>query len=172
MIFCIDISGSMCVTSEVEGKNKFKGQEKRDKKNKELLVHGDGGHQFLDGERQDISYVTRLQCVQAAVEAEIEKVYKTKPDTKVGLVVFSTDVKIIGDGDQDEVVVAGDALSSFEKLEEIAKGLQVNIPIGKSKEKLLEKLWGLEEQGQTALGPALQVFFFFFFFFSSISFFL
>ena len=102
-IFCIDVSGSMAVTSEVEGKISFKGSESREKMNQELRrTQGDGGHQFLPGQRQNVTYVSRLQCVQAAVAQQIEQIYAKNPNTKVGLFSFSDEVKFLGDGSGDE----------------------------------------------------------------------
>ncbi len=83
---------------------------------------------------------------QLAVEA---------PTTRVALITFSDEVKLLGDGVQPEVTVTGDRLFDFAQLKTIAGEFQVKTPVRESKEGLLKKLWALEEGGQTALGPAL-----------------
>lgn len=156
-IFCIDVSGSMCVTSEVQGKVQMRGAEARDRINSELQrTQGEGGHQYYPGQKQNVTHVSRLQCVQAAVSQQIEQLFARAPNTKVGLVTFSDEVKILGDGTMD-VNITGDRLSSFADLKEIAGNIRIARPVSKSKDDLLKKLWALEEGGQTALGPALCV---------------
>ena len=54
-------------------------------------------------------------------------------------------------------VIAGDKLMDFNQLKELGKTLKINKPIKESMRTLLEKLWSLEEGGQTALGPALHL---------------
>lgn len=64
VIFCMDQSGSMCCSQQIKGKFNIKG----DKTNelKDLMKFSDGSDQFLDGER-NVTYVSRLQCLQAAI---------------------------------------------------------------------------------------------------------
>ena len=81
-------------------------------------------------------------------------------------------VTIVGDGKLDEVIIAGDKLSSYEALMKIGSELPVPSRIGQIRQYLGEKIWrytpvhiptlrslyyntSLEEEGQTALGPAL-----------------
>ncbi len=155
-VFCIDVSGSMCVTSEVPGNVTYKGSESRDKFNRQLQkTEGEGGHQFFHGQKKNVTHVSRLQCVQAAVAAQIEKLAVEAPTTRVALVTFSDEVKMLGDGAQPEVTVSGDRLSDFAQLKEIASAFAVKTAVRESKEGLLQRLWALEEGGQTALGPAL-----------------
>ena len=67
----------MCVTSEVPGNATYRGSEQRDKINKQLLqTEGEGGYQYFQGQNKNVTHVSRLQCVQAAVAAQIEKVAK------------------------------------------------------------------------------------------------
>lgn len=104
-----------------------------------------------------MTHVSRLQCVQAAVASQIESLCANSPETKVALVTFSNEVHIHGDGEQESVIITGDKLSSFEGLMEIGKNFRVGKCVKEAKKTLLNKLWSLEEGGQTALGPALQV---------------
>jgi hypothetical protein len=40
---------------------------------------------WMPGQRRDVTYVSRLQCVQAAIETQLEKLAKEHPKTKVGI---------------------------------------------------------------------------------------
>jgi hypothetical protein len=42
VVFCLDISGSMCVTEAVDGQFKLKGADKKQKEMKDLMKFGDG----------------------------------------------------------------------------------------------------------------------------------
>ena len=146
------------MTTEINGRVKVKGLERRRKAMEELYrSHGGDGNQYLPSQRRGNSMISRLQCVQAAVELHIEKLVRENPETRVSLVSFSDDVTIIGDGSQEEVVVAGDKLDSFEQLQEIGKQHQPKRSVADAKDDLLERLWDLTEGGATALGPALQL---------------
>jgi len=67
VVFCIDTSGSMCVSNPVAGHHKIKGDKVKAEKD-DLMKFSDGSDQRLDGEG-NVTYVSRLQCVQAAIDA-------------------------------------------------------------------------------------------------------
>jgi len=158
MIFCIDISGSMCTTYELPDAHQFKGAEKRMAKNDDLrALLGNVGDQFLPGQNPLATMVSRLQCVQAAVEQKILKLAQEYPNKRVGLITFSDEVTVIGDGSQASFTVAGDRLDSWDQIQEAAKGVILTRSVSESKDELIAKLWDLEESGATALGPALQI---------------
>ena len=66
VVMCIDISGSMCVSIPIQGKHKLK-NDKHKAMMDEFMKFSDGSDQFLQGER-GVTYVSRLQCVQSALE--------------------------------------------------------------------------------------------------------
>jgi len=74
---------------------------------------------------------------------------------KIGLIVFNSDVTIYGDGKQQPLVITGDRLNNYEELVLIGETFQLERTIKDSKGDLEKKLWELEENGQTGLGPAL-----------------
>jgi hypothetical protein len=45
-----------------------------------------------------MTYVSRLQCVQSAIDSQLESMQKNNADRKIGLVTFNNEVTIIGDG--------------------------------------------------------------------------
>merc|ERR1712130_433664 len=88
---------------------------------------------------------------------QIENISKTKKNTKVGVVTFSDDVTVIGDGMGKHEIITGDKLKNLDKLKEIGSECKVNNNIATAKDKLADAIWKLTENGQTALGPALVV---------------
>lgn len=58
VIFCLDISGSMCVTTPVDGKLNIKGD--RLKEMQDLMKFSDGSDQFYNQSR-NTTYISRLQ---------------------------------------------------------------------------------------------------------------
>jgi len=163
VIFVVDISGSMCVTESVAGQVHLKGNRSRERQ-RELESLGMSetelsalGRQYLPTQHRNVTYVSRLQCVQAAVSSQIERIAKEAPSTRVGLVCFSDEVTLVGDGTQDPVVIAGDKLSDWQQLERMGQAASVPQPCSSSKDNLVSKVWQLQEGGQTALGPALHL---------------
>lgn len=57
-----------------------------------------------------MTYVSRLQCVQSAIDTQLEAMQKNNPDRKLGLVTFNNEVTIIGDGTKAPQTVTGDKL--------------------------------------------------------------
>lgn len=72
VIFCLDVSGSMCVTEPIKGKFSIKGDRRKDL-NSAFAQFGDGSDQFINQSEKNVTYVSRLQCVQAAVQSQIEQ---------------------------------------------------------------------------------------------------
>lgn len=71
VLFVIDCSGSMCVTEEAEGEVALRG-DRTAALTQELRGHGDDWNQRLPGEHTGVTYVSRMQAVQAAVDAQIQ----------------------------------------------------------------------------------------------------
>eukprot|EP00347_Sterkiella_histriomuscorum_P018210 403346370 len=156
VIFCIDISGSMCVSLPVQGHHQLRGDRIKGLKD-ELMKFGDGSDQRLQGDH-NTTYVSRLQCVQSAIEKQIEDMKIHYPERKIGLVTFNNEVTVIGDGMQIPQTIAGDKLYNFDYLLQNgieSQKLYLNKPIKETKSKLEQKLLSLEEGGPTALGPAV-----------------
>ena len=121
------------------------------------MKFSDGSDQFFQ-ESRNATYISRLQCVQAAIEAQVIDMKDKNPDQKVGLVSFSNDVNIHGDCSQVPEVVSGDKLNDFEYIKKNgidSTDSHLQKPVGEVHEKLSDKLYELQESGPTALGPAL-----------------
>ncbi len=83
---------------------------------------------------------------------------KMSPDRRVGIVTFGGEVMVIGDGTMIPQTITGDKLLDYEHLmsnggTEAAK--RMANPIKDTKESLQKSLLSMEENGPTALGPAL-----------------
>ncbi|GFN75620.1 circularly permutated ras protein 1 [Plakobranchus ocellatus] len=155
VVFCVDTSGSMCVTSEISGKVKLRGNNQL----RRLESFNEGNEsQFLPSQlNHRVTYVSRLQAMQAAVDHQLSEMAMKHPDRRVALVAFNNEVTIMGDGSQQEIVVAGDKLGKLEQLDKVTEGLKLPEAIKTTRQVLGDKVYSLEEGGATALGPALIV---------------
>ncbi|CAM9807916.1 unnamed protein product, partial [Laminaria digitata] len=153
VLFVIDTSGSMCVTTAVEGRLTLRGDRTKDMSR--LLASGDDRNQLMPGQKQGMTYVSRLQSMQAAIDAQLQAMAKDTPSRHAGLVTFNAEVSLIGDGSADSRVVAGDRLSDGEALREVGRAYPLSRPVSEAKERLADRLFALEEGGPTALGPAV-----------------
>ncbi len=115
IVFCVDISGSMCVTQAVSGKHKIKG-DKTAEMAAAMRQFGDGSDQFMNQAEKGMTYVSRIQCVKAAIDSQINDMANGASERKLGVVTFNNEVQIIGDGSQDPVTITGDHLNNFEYL--------------------------------------------------------
>ena len=61
------------------------------------MKFSDGSDQRLQDEA-NVTYISRMQCVQAAIENQIAEMATNAPNTKLGLITFNSEVTIIGDG--------------------------------------------------------------------------
>lgn len=153
ILFCIDISGSMCVTQPAKQKLKLKTQ----KVDEEMLrLQREFGEGFVP-EARGRTYVSRLECVQAAIEAQIQDLVRKQPGRHVGLVTFNEEVTIYGDC-SNEVIIAGDRLLSAEGCVGAVRGRHAQLlgrTIRETSGMIVDKLYSLNTSGQTALGPSL-----------------
>eukprot|EP00002_Diphylleia_rotans_P033061 TRINITY_DN69_c0_g1_i12.p1 TRINITY_DN69_c0_g1~~TRINITY_DN69_c0_g1_i12.p1 ORF type:complete len:615 (+),score=159.53 TRINITY_DN69_c0_g1_i12:58-1902(+) len=150
IVFCADISGSMCVTTEVPGKIALRGGPRLDHS-----LNTDGSNQYLPRQSRNVTYVSRLQCVQAGIDAQLSHLAKEEPDSTVALVTFSSDVTIVGDGETEAQVISGQRLDDQEDLFKFGKEYVLEKKVSETHKKLSKKLFDLQEQGPTALGPAV-----------------
>lgn len=154
MIFCIDISGSMCVTTEVpallsEWKNLRKAQSNREQP---------PADQYMPGENRNVEYISRLQCMQTAVTTQMDRILVEHPNRRVLLITFNNEVKVFTNGSNSEpIVINGDRLSEENSLRECLKSFDwEKVPtMSESYEAMRNQVQSLEEEGATALGPAL-----------------
>ena len=97
----------------------------------------DGGDKYLGGRKNEM-YISRLECVQAAVKRssslpgissslyrlhctlhwcrQLERIRLEHPNQMVVLVTFNNEVTIMGDGSQIPITVTGDKLWDYDRL--------------------------------------------------------
>lgn len=158
LMFCIDVSGSMCVTQPVQGKMDLKYN--KVKKMQDLMKFSDGSYQYTSGESSTLTYISRMQCVQTAIESQLKELAFGAPKRKVGIVTFNNEVTLIGDGRLPPKTYAGDKLNDYEGLITAAQKdaeTYMTKAVEETKDDLIKRLEQIEESGQTALGPALTV---------------
>jgi hypothetical protein len=156
IVYCIDISGSMCCTSEAPAGFKLKSAGSLSDLNKQF--NDDHSNQLLPSERRGVSYVSRLECVQTAVSQQLAQFEKNFPNRRCVVVTFSNDVSIYDPKTKQAHIVAGDHLSDYEWLTNYKAPLDLADPstsIKHTRNDLVSIISGLEERGATALGPAL-----------------
>ena len=160
VVFCIDTSGSMCV-AQVMPKSalKIRVSAARQAELDALEAFREGNaSQRMRGERGDMQYVSRMQAIQAAIDAQLSALPAAAPDARVGLVTFSDQVTLIGDGDVgSEVHLAGSKLdaAAYDDMWAKGKAAAPTKRVAESAPALAERVLNLAEAGQTALGPAL-----------------
>lgn len=153
VIFCVDVSGSMGQTSTVPGTFKLKG-----KRNVSAFDVPLGRNERAAPVQQvQETYVSRLQCVQAWLDSQMEAWAKDMADKRVGLITFNHEVQIHGDGTAPVESVVGDKLHNQQLLTSIGDKHALQRGVGQALPELSKRLWDLEEDGQTALGPALVI---------------
>ncbi len=115
-----------------------------------------GLHTLFDDCINVMIYTITLS-VQAAVDKQLKELKLTHPNIKIGLVAFNNDVMVYRNNGHE--VITNDKLNNIGKSMNIGMSDTCNINecITDSYERLSNKLWSLESNGQTALGPALAV---------------
>jgi len=85
----------MCCSQAIQGKHQIKGDKTSDLQ--EFMKFSDGSDQRLQGER-NVTYVSRMQCLQAAIDQQITDMSNGATERKLGIVSFNNEVTIYGDG--------------------------------------------------------------------------
>ncbi|KAL4481825.1 hypothetical protein ABPG74_007914 [Tetrahymena malaccensis] len=127
IIFCLDNSGSMS-----------------------------SGTVFKDEDGQS-KYMSRKACVERAIHSQILEMQKKYPNRKVGIVLFSKDVTILGDCQSAPVSISKEG--QFEKLFELGQNHYENLFRNNVSQvnNMPQKYKEIRTNGSTALGPGLAV---------------
>ena len=141
----------------MSGKHKLKG-DKVNAIEAQMRQFGDGSDQVLNAADRGMTYVSRIQCVKAAIDSQINNMANGAGERKVGVVTFNHEVSIIGDGTKVAQTITGDHLNNFEYLQNNGKAQaaeRLTQPVNATKDTLKAKLDAIEETGPTALGPGI-----------------
>ncbi|EGR32285.1 type A Von Willebrand factor domain protein [Ichthyophthirius multifiliis] len=165
VVFVIDISGSMSVTCKIENKEALKYKHNTKVCNEEFealkqFMDPEDVQQYIQMYNQSQQFISRKQCVVAAIQQQLDDISEQFPNRKIGLIVFNDDVTIFGSGDKNipPLVITGDKLQQEEIIYQICKEnseKMLNLKAQDCKENLINVFQNLKETGRTALGPAL-----------------
>ncbi|KAK6171248.1 hypothetical protein SNE40_019476 [Patella caerulea] len=140
VVFCIDVSGSMGKSFEIPGR-----------------VHLRGFHSDGSADDRDVTHVTSLQAVKAAVDKQLEDLAKDHPNRRVAVIAFSDQLLVMGDGTTSQRTIFGHTLNDFKQLEMIGSELALPKPIKGTQHSLSKEIMKLYPTGFTALGPSIVV---------------
>lgn len=110
---------------------------------------------YIPGQAHGITYVSRKQCVMAAIENQLTDMKAKDPNKKVGLITFNNEVVVFGDCKKDPLHIVGDKLNKFNDVVADMSNVKVEEPLRNSYEQLLHNFSKIEATGATALGPAV-----------------
>ncbi|XP_069481367.1 circularly permutated Ras protein 1-like [Ambystoma mexicanum] len=126
IVFCVDISGSMSVTSEVKGSK----------------------------ERSRSEHVSRLQCVKNGIMKSLQFLRQQSPRARVGLVTFNDEVTVFGGGLSSPLTLTDYELMDLDYLQERGRLYPTPQSIAETMSSLSRRVNEMIGCGATALGPA------------------
>lgn len=68
---------------------------------------------YTSGQQNKPIKFNRLDCVKETILAQIKDMAENHPERKVGLVTFTDDIAIIGDGEKNETFIRGQQLNDY-----------------------------------------------------------
>ncbi|EFA80461.1 type A von Willebrand factor domain-containing protein [Heterostelium album PN500] len=143
IVYCIDVSGSMGITTEVPQLQ----SEWKNLRNKGSAPSGP-------------SYISRLECVQSSLPTMLDRLVIQCPNRRVVLITFSDEVVIHGQSAEDSITIAGDKLDDYDELIRLGTSMKsyASLPTVKEANALLkQRIKSLEPVQSTALGPSLLI---------------
>ncbi|XP_053546761.1 circularly permutated Ras protein 1 [Bombina bombina] len=132
LIFCIDISGSMSVTTEIPNET---------------------GYNY----GTSACYTTRMEAVKTGLLESLYNLYRHCPKRRVALITFSDKIKIYGDGTLEPKVLEDSELLDPDYLTVQGKCQPMPCKLEETLCALESRIERLTENGATALGPAALV---------------
>ncbi|XP_076023762.1 circularly permutated Ras protein 1 [Genypterus blacodes] len=125
VVFCVDTSGSMGVTTEVTSN------------------------------KQPPKYISRLEGIQDALQSALTSLLQQTPGRRVALVTFNNEVVIYGDGTSTPFTLRDWALVDYNHIWQQGVAYQVPHCISETYAQILQRVKDLKEDGATSLGPAV-----------------
>ena len=163
LIFCFDISGSMCQSYNIgtqlkEKFNKIIGK-KPGKKQSIFDIGEDDNIDFsnYDFTQNNTNYISRLDLVKLSIEDNIKNLLKNSPSVKVGIVSFGSELEVKGDCLSNVMIIKEKDMNNESKIKSLGEENTnlIKAPINQSYSKIIKSLRATEENGSTALGPAI-----------------
>lgn len=78
-----------------------------DLKQKMKEYNTEGARQYLPNEKSGVSYISRLECMQAAVDTHLKRLNVQYPNKTVLLLTFNNEVTFVGDGACQPTTITG-----------------------------------------------------------------
>ena len=134
LIFCFDISGSMCQSYDVGKELKDKFNKIRGIKKKAHLFNQDYDDDNIDFTNFDFnqdntSYLSRLDLVKLSIEENINSLLKKSPNVKVGIVSFGSQIEVKGDCLSNIMIIKEKNMNNESKIKSI---VEENTNLGKA----------------------------------------
>ena len=162
LIFCFDTSGSMCQSYYIEENLKKKFNKIFNKENKKTPSLFDNYENVTDFSNFDFNinntnYVSRLDLVKLSIENNIKTLLEHSPNVKVGLVSFGSDIEVKGDCLSNVMRIKEKDMNNENKIKSLGEENTnlIKNSINKSSPSIIKSLREIEEEGSTALGPAV-----------------
>lgn len=124
VVFCVDISGSMVVTTEVPSSS------------------------------GSPTYISRLEGIQDALQRALLSLLQQSPRRRVALVTFNDEVVIYGDGTSTPLTLRDWALVDYDHIWQESVAYSIPHCIAETYQQLVQRVKDLREHGATCLGPA------------------
>ena len=153
LIFCFDISGSMCQSYKI--KNELKEKFMKIIKNIENKNNIDFTN--YDFSQNNTDYISRLDMVKLSIENNINTLLKKSPNEKVGIVSFGSEIEVKGDCLSNLIRIREKDMNNESKIKSFGNENTnlIKNPIKDSSLEIIKSLRATEEYGSTALGPAI-----------------
>lgn len=123
--------------SQVPGKIRLRG----DRLDRMQSLNDEHENQFMPGQSRNVTYVSRLQGVQAAIDKQLADMEKEHADRRVALITFNDEVTVVGDGDGEPVHLAKHKLTDKEELIKIGSELSLPKAVKESRTVLGDKVF-------------------------------
>lgn len=124
VVFCVDISGSMSVTTEVPSTS------------------------------GSPAYISRLEGMQDALQKALKSLLQQSPHRRVALVTFNDEVVIYGDGTSTPLTLRDWALVDYDHIWQQGVAYSIPHCIAETYNQIIHSVKELREHGATCLGPA------------------
>jgi len=162
LIFCFDKSGSMCQSYYIEENLKKKFNRLFNKANKShpsLFDNYENVTDFsnFDFNKNNTNYVSRLDLVKLSIENNIKSLLENSPNVKVGIVSFGSDIEVKGDCLSNVMRIKEKDMENENRIISIGQENTnlIQNSIKQSSQSIIKSLREIEEEGSTALGPAV-----------------
>ena len=111
----------------------------------------------FDFNKNNTNYISRLDLVKLSIENNIKSLLEQSPNVKVGIVSFGSDIEVKGDCLSNVMLIKEKDMNNESKIKSIGEENTnlIKNSIKQSSPSIIKSLREIEEEGATALGPAV-----------------